>query len=68
MPKALVDSERILAQLKMDGYDIVPSSADADVNLQPGDLVEAVVDSAVDSADEYDLWAGPRPAGENGQH
>ena len=30
-PKALVDSERILTQLKMDGYDIVPSYADADV-------------------------------------
>ncbi len=24
-PKALVNSERILTQLKMDGYDIVPS-------------------------------------------
>lgn len=30
-PKALVDSERILTQLKMDGYDIVPSYEDADV-------------------------------------
>jgi tRNA A37 methylthiotransferase MiaB len=28
-PKALVDSERILTQLKMDGYDIVPSYEDA---------------------------------------
>ncbi len=30
-PKALVDSERILTQLRMDGYDIVPSYEDADV-------------------------------------
>ena len=30
-PKALVDSERILTQLKIDGYDIVPSYQDADV-------------------------------------
>ena len=30
-PKALVDSERILTQLKLDGYDISPSYANADV-------------------------------------
>jgi ribosomal protein S12 methylthiotransferase len=30
-PKALVDSERILTQLKIDGYDIVPTYEDADV-------------------------------------
>jgi ribosomal protein S12 methylthiotransferase len=30
-PKALVDSERILTQLRMDGYDIVPSYDTADV-------------------------------------
>lgn len=30
-PKALVDSERILTQLKLDGYDISPSYDDADV-------------------------------------
>ncbi|MDP6416985.1 MAG: 30S ribosomal protein S12 methylthiotransferase RimO, partial [Gammaproteobacteria bacterium] len=30
-PKALVDSERILTQLRMDGYDIVPSYDDADI-------------------------------------
>jgi ribosomal protein S12 methylthiotransferase len=30
-PKALVDSERILTQLKTDGYDIVPTYDDADV-------------------------------------
>ncbi len=30
-PKALVDSERILTQLRMDGYEVVPSYQDADV-------------------------------------
>lgn len=30
-PKALVDSERIITQLKTDGYDIVPTYQDADV-------------------------------------
>ena len=30
-PKALVDSERILTQLKMDGYQVVPSYDEADV-------------------------------------
>lgn len=30
-PKALVDSERILTQLRLDGYDVVPSYKDADV-------------------------------------
>jgi ribosomal protein S12 methylthiotransferase len=30
-PKALVDSERILTQLKIEGYDIVPSYENADV-------------------------------------
>ena len=30
-PKALVDSERILTQLKVEGYDIVPTYDDADV-------------------------------------
>ena len=30
-PKALVDSERILTQLRTDGYDIAPSYEGADV-------------------------------------
>tara|TARA_R110002072_G_scaffold172728_5_gene327060 strand:- start:4259 stop:5560 length:1302 start_codon:yes stop_codon:yes gene_type:complete len=30
-PKALVDSERILTQLKLEGYDVVPTYQDADV-------------------------------------
>ncbi|VFS89403.1 ribosomal protein S12 methylthiotransferase [Pseudomonas aeruginosa] len=31
MPKALVDSERILTQLRMEGYEVVPTYEDADV-------------------------------------
>src|SRR5436190_23586397 len=30
-PKALVDSERILTQLKVEGYEVVPSYGEADV-------------------------------------
>ena len=30
-PKALVDSERILTQLRMEGYDVVSTYQDADV-------------------------------------
>ena len=30
-PKATVDSERILTQLRMEGYQIVPTYEDADV-------------------------------------
>lgn len=30
-PKALVDSERILTQLRLDGYDVVPTYKDADI-------------------------------------
>ncbi|VFT43609.1 ribosomal protein S12 methylthiotransferase [Pseudomonas aeruginosa] len=30
-PKALVDSERILTQLRMEGYEVVPTYEDADV-------------------------------------
>ena len=34
-PKALVDSERILSQLRRDGYRLSGSYADADVRLSP---------------------------------
>lgn len=30
-PKALVDSERILTQLRIEGYDVVPTYEDADI-------------------------------------
>mgnify|MGYP003482125948 CR=1 FL=1 len=42
-PKALVDSERILTQLKMDGYDIVPTYEGADVVECPLPAVLSVV-------------------------
>jgi len=48
-PKALVDSERALKQLRLDGVVYIAQTA----NLKPGDIVSRrVVD-----ADDYDLWA-----------
>jgi ribosomal protein S12 methylthiotransferase len=59
-PKALVDSERILTQLKMDGYDIVPSYEDADV---------VVVNTCgfIDSAKQESLDAIGEALNENGK-
>ena len=59
-PKALVDSERILTQLKMDGYDIVPSYQDADV---------VVVNTCgfIDSAKQESLDAIGEALNENGK-
>ncbi len=59
-PKALVDSERILTQLKMDGYDIVPSYEDADV---------VVVNTCgfIDSAKQESLDAIGEALHENGK-
>jgi ribosomal protein S12 methylthiotransferase len=59
-PKALVDSERILTQLKMDGYDIVPSYEDADV---------VVVNTCgfIDSAKQESLDAIGEALSENGK-
>jgi ribosomal protein S12 methylthiotransferase len=59
-PKALVDSERILTQLKMDGYDIVPSYQDADV---------VVVNTCgfIDSAKQESLDAIGEALSENGK-
>lgn len=59
-PKALVDSERILTQLKMDGYDIVPSYQDADV---------VVVNTCgfIDSAKQESLDAIGEALHENGK-
>jgi ribosomal protein S12 methylthiotransferase len=40
-PKALVDSERILTQLKMDGSDIVPTYEAAGVGVEtPGGFID----------------------------
>lgn len=59
-PKALVDSERILTQLKLDGYDIVPDYGDADV---------VVVNTCgfIDSAKQESLDAIGEALHENGQ-
>ncbi len=59
-PKALVDSERILTQLRLDGYDIVPSYEDADV---------VVVNTCgfIDSAKQESLDAINEAINENGR-
>ena len=59
-PKALVDSERILTQLKIDGYDIVPSYEDAQV---------VVVNTCgfIDSAKQESLDAIGEAMSENGK-
>jgi ribosomal protein S12 methylthiotransferase len=59
-PKALVDSERILTQLKIEGYDIVPSYENADV---------VVVNTCgfIDSAKRESLEAIGEAVRENGR-
>ena len=59
-PKALVDSERILTQLKLDGYDIVPTYEDAEV---------VVVNTCgfIDSAKQESLDAIGEAISENGR-
>ena len=59
-PKALVDSERILTQLKIDGYDIVPSYEDAQI---------VVVNTCgfIDSAKQESLDAIGEAISENGR-
>lgn len=59
-PKALVDSERILTQLKMDGYEITPSYENADV---------VVVNTCgfIDSAKQESLDAIGEALNENGK-
>lgn len=59
-PKALVDSERILTQLRIDGYDIVPSYNDADI---------VVVNTCgfIDSAKQESLDAIGEALQENGK-
>ncbi|MDA0280633.1 MAG: 30S ribosomal protein S12 methylthiotransferase RimO [Proteobacteria bacterium] len=59
-PKALVDSERILTQLKSDGYDIVPSYNDAD-------LVIVNTCGFIDSAKQESLDAIGEAIAENGK-
>ncbi len=59
-PKALVDSERILTQLKLDGYEIVPSYDEAD-------LVVVNTCGFIDSAKEESLAAIGEAISENGK-
>ncbi|MCD9030954.1 30S ribosomal protein S12 methylthiotransferase RimO [Luteimonas sp. Y-2-2-4F] len=52
-PKALVDSERILTQLRVEGYDIVPSYDDADVVVvNTCGFIDAAVDESLDAIGE----------------
>ncbi|WP_158885365.1 30S ribosomal protein S12 methylthiotransferase RimO [Rhodanobacter sp. L36] len=49
-PKALVDSERILTQLKVEGYEIVPSYGEADaVVVNTCGFIDAAVQESLDS-------------------
>lgn len=59
-PKALVDSERILTQLRLDGYEVVPTYQDADV---------VVVNTCgfIDSAKQESLDAIGEALNENGK-
>lgn len=59
-PKALVDSERILSQLKLDGYEIVGSYADAE-------LVVVNTCGFIDSAKKESLQAIGEAISENGR-
>ncbi len=49
-PKALVDSERILTQLRVEGYEIVPSYGEADaVVVNTCGFIDAAVQESLDS-------------------
>jgi len=52
-PKALVDSERILTQLRAEGYDLVPSYKDADlVVVNTCGFIDAAVEESLDAIGE----------------
>ncbi len=52
-PKALVDSERILTQLRAEGYDIVPDYAGADlVVVNTCGFIDAAVEESLDTIGE----------------
>jgi ribosomal protein S12 methylthiotransferase len=52
-PKALVDSERILTQLRAEGYEVAPTYAAADVVVvNTCGFIEAAVDESLDSIGE----------------
>lgn len=52
-PKALVDSERILTQLKAEGYGIVPQYSEADlVVVNTCGFIDAAIEESMDAIDE----------------
>ncbi len=52
-PKALVDSERILTQLKVEGYDVVPTYEDADlVVVNTCGFIDAAIHESLDAIGE----------------
>lgn len=52
-PKALVDSERILTQLRIEGYDIVPSYDEADlVVVNTCGFIDSAVDESLEAIGE----------------
>lgn len=51
-PKALVDSERILTQLRSEGYQVVPSYQQADVVVNTCGFIDAAVEESMDAIDE----------------
>ena len=52
-PKALVDSERILTQLRVEGYDLVQSYDDADVVVvNTCGFIDAAVEESLDAIGE----------------
>lgn len=52
-PKALVDSERILTQLKVEGYEIVPTYDEADVVVvNTCGFIDSAVDESLDAIGE----------------
>lgn len=52
-PKALVDSEQILTQLRAEGYDIVPSYDNADVVvINTCGFIEAAIEESLEAIDE----------------
>src|SRR5580698_8933040 len=52
-PKALVDSERILTQLRAEGYEVAPTYAAADlVVVNTCGFIDAAVDESLDAIGE----------------
>ena len=55
-PKALVDSERILTQLRVEGYNIVPSYNDADVVVvNTCGFIDSAVEESLDGFSRADF-------------